>query len=998
MRTLSSLPSAARLALCAAVIAMSAPAGAGLAALAMPGRPDTASAIVISALHYSGRDGINDEAIQITNMSPLPATLDGNWSFVDAVGHQRAFANPGLTLGGGQRAWIARNANAFAAQFGAQPALTFGQMTGADLAFPNHGGSLQLLQVTSDTLDTANVAGGAWPAGTASPAYRSMERIDPGGPDAPGNWTSAWISAAVAFDGYGNMIQGTPGAPNSLLAAGLVTPSASGRGVVINEIAWSGTQASSTHEWIELFNNLTTTVAITGWELRIGASVVTLAGAIGPRRTFLIQRSVAIFSDGATAQQTASFSLSNSGAAVRLVDERTRVVDALVYGDGGAIPGWLGPALQPYTIDGVAGADGQVLARRLGTDGLPVPDSNRTEGWLSDPDDLLDGRRIDYPGWSLETLGAPLSASSGLTLAIAPDGSYALLESALLAAQQTIDVEVYTFDQPQLAVLLADKVRSGVRVRVLLEGAPVGGMTDQERWACQTLSSISASSGCWYLRSDAAQNIVARYRALHAKFAILDDRQLVIGSENFGVNGFPDDDKSDGTVGHRGVVAILDSPALVARARAVFTADYNPAIRDFCQWGAADCPMGAPIPGYAPITVTGGVSYTVRFTRPLVTAGPVMVELNTSPENTLRRAGGLIGMIDTAGAGDEIMAEQLSEPLYWGPSASNRTDDPNPRIEALLGAARRGARVRLLLDGFYDDASRPRSNAATAAALNALAQAEQLNLRVALGDPTAHGIHNKLVLARVGGRKIVHLGSWNGTEASAKINREMTIQFESAEAYGLLRGMFENDFWISQPQYLPSLYRNWSGPPRRHLLISEVLFNPAGGDEVGREWIELYNPGAEAVSLAGHKIGDAEFAGRSYNEGMARFPDNAVIPAGGAIIVAADALKYQSDWGRRADYELGGYDAGVPDLLAYSPWSTGTLALGNLGDQVLLLGPDDAIIDAAQWLTTTLAGVAPYTMTLGANHTLQRWPPTGDTDNCASDFRDQGVPSPGTVP
>lgn len=111
--------------------------------------------------------------------------------------------------------------------------------------------------------------------------------------------------------------------------------------------------------------------------------------------------------------------------------------------------------------------------------------------------------------------------------------------------------------------------------------------------------------------------------------------------------------------------------------------------------------------------------------------------------------------------------------------------------------------------------------------------------------------------------------------------------------------------------------------------------------------------------------------------------------------MAVDAVKYQSDWGRRADYELGGYDASVPDLIAHSAWSTGTLALGNSGDQVLLLGPNDAIIDAAQWLTTTLAGVPPYTGTLGANHTLQRWPPAGDSDNCAVDFRDQSVPSPG---
>lgn len=239
-----------------------------------------------------------------------------------------------------------------------------------------------------------------------------------------------------------------------------------------------------------------------------------------------------------------------------------------------------------------------------------MPDSDRAQGWLSDPDDFLDGRRIDYPGWSLETLGTPLSASSGLTLAIAPDGSYALLESALAAARQTIDIEVYTFDQPQLAVLLADKVRSGVRVRVLLEGAPVGGMTDQERWACQTLSSISASSGCWYLRSDAAQNIVARYRALHAKFAILDDRQLVIGSENF-VMAFR---TTTSRTARSGIAAL--SPCSMARrwSPAPGRSSTPTTTRRSATSASGGRPIAPAIPGYVPITITGGVSYMPSFT------------------------------------------------------------------------------------------------------------------------------------------------------------------------------------------------------------------------------------------------------------------------------------------------------------------------------------------------------------------------------------------------
>lgn len=982
---MTSLP-VARLGLCAALI------------VAATAAPAADPAVVISALHYNGRDGVNDEAVQLANLSAVPAVLDANWSLVDAAGHRRAFPAAGFTLAPGERAWVARFAASFARQFGFQPALVFGQMTGSDLTFPNHGGSLQLVRALSDTVDTANATGGAWPAGAASPAYRSMERIDPGGPDEPANWITASITTAIAFDANGDAIQGTPGAANTLVAAGLVTPTLSpGRGVVINEVAWAGTAANSAHEWIELFNNLSDPVDVAGWQLRIADAIVALTGTVPARGTFLIQRNVATFSDGALANLTASFSLPNAGAALRLVDARSHVVDALVYGDGHPAVGWSGPPLQPWTVSGVLSADGQVLARRIGADGSLAADTDTAVGWLSEAADSVDGRHIAYPGWALEALGAPVTATSALTLAVAPDGSFDALVEALSTARQTIDIEVYTFDHPALAGLLTEKIRAGVRVRVLLEGAPVGGMPNAERWACAMLSGETASSGCWYMRSDSTRAISARYKSVHAKFAILDDWQLIVATENFGANGFPDDDKSDGTRGQRGSLAILDAPVLVARARAVFDADLNGQMLDICRFGDPDCPMGQPAPGYVPITVTGGVSYTARYTRPLVLTGPVAVELNTSPENTLRRGGGLIGLLDAAGAGDEIVAEQLDEPRYWGTSSSNPTDDPNPRLEAMISAARRGARVRLLFDAYYDDPRDPRGNAATAAALNALARSEGLDLRAATGDPTAHGIHNKLFLARIGPRRVVHLGSWNGSEVSAKANREMTIQIDSPEAWGLMRAVFEADFWRSQPIFLPAALSNAS-PARSRLLISEVLYNPAGADEIGREWVEVYNPGTQRVSLAGWKIGDAEAPGRSYNEGMHAFPPDASIPGGGVLVIAGDALKFQADWGRKPDYELGGYDPGVPDLIVATAWSTGTMALGNGGDQVLLLDADDAMVDAAQWLTTTLAGIAPFTATLGASHSLQRWPPAADTDNCAVDFRDQAMPSPGRVP
>jgi hypothetical protein len=65
-------------------------------------------------------------------------------------------------------------------------------------------------------------------------------------------------------------------------------------------------------------------------------------------------------------------------------------------------------------------------------------------------------------------------------------------------------------------------------------------------------------------------------------------------------------------------------------------------------------------------------------------------------------------------------------------------------------------------------------------------------------------------------------------------------------------------------------------PPRPHVVLNEVLANPAGA-EPGQEWIELYNDGASAVSLAGFAIEDA--GGRS------ELPAAILEPGGFALVV-----------------------------------------------------------------------------------------------------------------
>lgn len=681
----------------------------------------------------------------------------------------------------------------------------------------------------------------------------------------------------------------------------------------------------------------------------------------------------------------------NNGGSVRLINNG-EIVDTLVYGNGATQNGWDGPAVQPYVIPRSVSADGQILTRKF-----PFADSNTAQDWLSDLVNPLTGRKMAFPGWKLETFSQPATASASVSVAIAPDASYATLRNLFNSATHSIDIESYSFDNNSLAEILRAKAMAGVRVRVLLDGAPSGGVSDETRYACQLISSTTdANSGCWFMRSDSANKIHARYKELHAKFVIIDNQLLVVSSENFGLNGYPADDKTDGTTGHRGVLAFTPAPALVARARAIFEADFRPNHRDITRWCPTCSPYGGPSTQFMVKPAPNGISYTVRYPQAVQVSRSVSLELATSPESNLRD-GGLLGLLAQAGAGDEILVQQLDEPTYWGEASSNPQSDPNLRVEAVIGVASRGATVRMLLDGYYD---RPgvRSNISTTLYLNTIAQQFGWNIRAGRGNPTGHGIHNKLFLMRIGQRKFAQIGSWNGSEVSAKRNREMTILIESAEIYDYLRDMFMGDFWQSQAIFLPMALNNVAPPnPIQHLLISEVMIDPVGLD-AGREWIEIYNPTEQAIDLSNYKLGDAEIAGRSSSDGMFIFPVGSVIGPNNVIVVAQSALAYFEDHGQKPNFELGNYDPTVPDLLPYTPWSVGSISLSNTGDQVLLLNPNDGIVDVVQWLSTAVPETVPFSSTLSSGQSLQRWPYQLDTDNCDVDFRPQPIPSPGKVP
>jgi hypothetical protein len=107
-------------------------------------------------------------------------------------------------------------------------------------------------------------------------------------------------------------------------------------GVVINEIAWMGTQADPLHEWIELYNPTGSPINLNGWVLTDGNDInITLTGTIAAGGYFLLERNNNNTISNITADQIYAGALANAGETLTLRANDGRVID-IVNEDGGA--------------------------------------------------------------------------------------------------------------------------------------------------------------------------------------------------------------------------------------------------------------------------------------------------------------------------------------------------------------------------------------------------------------------------------------------------------------------------------------------------------------------------------------------------------------------------------------------------------------------------------------------------------------------------------------
>jgi hypothetical protein len=146
------------------------------------------------------------------------------------------------------------------------------------------------------------------------------------------------------------------------IAAGLVillTAAGLGADIVINEVAWAGTAASPSDEWIELYNPTEDAVDLTGWVLMFGERVIHLGAAEGVTTEvrqstiaaggyFLLERPDDETVSGIEADVLYKGTLSNTGVVIELRNAAGEMVDRVDTPETGWPAGTAGGGEPPY--------------------------------------------------------------------------------------------------------------------------------------------------------------------------------------------------------------------------------------------------------------------------------------------------------------------------------------------------------------------------------------------------------------------------------------------------------------------------------------------------------------------------------------------------------------------------------------------------------------------------------------------------------------------------
>lgn len=348
-------------------------------------------------------------------------------------------------------------------------------------------------------------------------------------------------------------------------------------------------------------------------------------------------------------------------------------------------------------------------------------------------------RRLVLAALFLVPSAAAFPVEGRVTPFVTPEEGTPIVLDFLGAARSRLDIAVYTWESATFAHAAAKTAERGVRVRVLLEGGPVGGIDEAEQAIIARLA-------------EAGVDVRFASRAvpyMHAKYALRDANAVLVGSENWNPSAFPTTPRPEG--GSRGWGIVIENATLASRLAALFESDFASGTR------------AEPEPA---LTHLLAEPVATRRETPISEAS-FFAELIAAPG----AEGPIVAALDSAR--ETIDLQGLFFESEWD-------EGPSPFAQALERASARGVHVRVQLDGRFPRAGHD--------ALVRTAERSGYEVRLASAERT---LHNKGVV--LDGKRVI-LGSVNWGETSATRNREVALLLESPEIAGFFALAFERDW------------------------------------------------------------------------------------------------------------------------------------------------------------------------------------------------------------
>jgi cardiolipin synthase A/B len=481
----------------------------------------------------------------------------------------------------------------------------------------------------------------------------------------------------------------------------------------------------------------------------------------------------AIAFDDPSLTKKGRFILADTGDEVFLIDKSSSIIDALIYGASDYTGvGWNGDSCPKPGM-------GESLVR------FDAADNNRSADWS-----VIVAGRAEIEPITEEALVEPFTF---------PEQGRERVLRELAYAQSSIRLAIYEISDRYVVGGLLNCSKRGVAVSLLIEAEPVGGRSKSENGALDVLKAAGAKVSL--IKSYQGYK---RFAYLHCKYLVVDERRLLVISENLVESSLD---------GNRGWGVVVESNELSEYFARVFDSDSLSKRPDIQQYR----PTGSQ---FAPLFNES------TFDLDDIVKVRANVAAVLSPDWSLQTILQLISE-----ANDRIFVEQL----YFEEVLLREHFLP-----ALTAAAKRGVEVRVLLDNEWYNQIGTKNNTLAVELIEQ--EGDRLGLpmhaRLVSRFQTFDTLHNKGMV--VDGAVLVSSINWN--LAALRENRECGLLVDSVAIAEFFAQAFEED-WKDDPD--PPVIR--IGEAELEVMEGKPIFISAGNcsDESGITLVlwDLYDDG-----------------------------------------------------------------------------------------------------------------------------------------------------------